>query len=158
MIDYAKCPLKERTRLIDDFIKSIDNWAICDTFCCNSVWAKREDKEQLWRYITELLHGRDEWSIRVGTVLAMCHYLDDQHIDRTLNEINSIDLHENEPYYVRMGIAWLLATALAKNEAKTKLFVRTSSLPSDIIKLYVRKARESFRTRNIEATYSKLIT
>ena len=52
-----------------------------------------------------------------------------------------------EPYYVRMGVAWLLATALAKFPDKTRVFVRSSHLPEDVVKLYIRKARESFKTR-----------
>ena len=53
------------------------------------------------------------------------------------------------PYYVRMAIAWLLATALAKYPDLTRAFIRTTSLPEDVIKLYIRKARESFRTRGV---------
>jgi hypothetical protein len=50
-----------------------------------------------------------------------------------------------------MGIAWLLATALAKLPDATRAFVCSSKLPADVIKLYIRKARESFRTRTVEA-------
>lgn len=53
------------------------------------------------------------------------------------------------PYYVRMGVAWLLATALAGYPDLTRSFVRDCSLPEDVIKLYIRKSRESFRTRDI---------
>lgn len=53
------------------------------------------------------------------------------------------------PYYVRMGVAWCLATALAKFPDDTRAYLRHSRLPEDVIRLYVRKARESFRTRNI---------
>ena len=55
------------------------------------------------------------------------------------------------PYYVRMGVAWLLATALAKFPEPTREYARSAHLPDDVIKLYIRKARESFRTRNTEA-------
>jgi hypothetical protein len=55
------------------------------------------------------------------------------------------------PYYVRMGAAWLLATSLAKFPERTRCFVRNSAIPPDVVKLYVRKARESFRTRMVEA-------
>jgi hypothetical protein len=55
------------------------------------------------------------------------------------------------PYYVRMGVAWLLATTLAKFPDETRAFVRSSNLPDDIVKLYIRKPRESFRTRTIAA-------
>ncbi len=54
-----------------------------------------------------------------------------------------------EPYYVRMAVAWLLATALAKLPDETRNYLRSCSLPEDVLKLYVRKARESFRTREV---------
>ncbi len=54
-----------------------------------------------------------------------------------------------EPYYVRMGVAWLLATALAKLPDETRTYLRSCSLPEDVLKLYVRKVRESFKTRNV---------
>jgi hypothetical protein len=40
---------------------------------------------------------------------------------------------------------------LAKFPDQTKAFVRLSNLPADVIKLYIRKARESFRTRTVKA-------
>ncbi|MBP3644361.1 MAG: hypothetical protein J6J22_06900 [Alistipes sp.] len=50
-----------------------------------------------------------------------------------------------------MGVAWLLATALAKFSDATRVFVCSSNLPADVVKLYIRKARESFRTRTVKA-------
>ena len=52
---------------------------------------------------------------------------------------------------MRMALAWLLATALAKIPDQVRTYVRKSSLPEDVIRLYVRKSRESFRTRNVDA-------
>ena len=52
---------------------------------------------------------------------------------------------------MRMGVAWLLASALAKSPNQTRAFLRSSHLPEDVVKLYIRKARESFRTRTVEA-------
>ncbi len=54
-----------------------------------------------------------------------------------------------EPYYVRMAVAWFLATALAKHPEAARAYARRSSLPPDVLKLYARKARESFRTRTV---------
>lgn len=52
------------------------------------------------------------------------------------------------PYYVRMAVAWLLATALARMPEETRKYAAGSPLPDDVLKMYVRKARESFRTRD----------
>ncbi len=41
-----------------------------------------------------------------------------------------------EPYYVKMVDAWLLATALAKYTEQTRKYIRQSTLPQDIIKLW----------------------
>ena len=50
---------------------------------------------------------------------------------------------------VRMAVAWLLATALAKIPDQTREYVNHCRLPEDVIRLYKRKARESFRTRDV---------
>lgn len=78
-------------------------------------------------------------------------FLDEEYIGRCFSAIESMNLHEGEPYYVRMGVAWLLATALAKFPGQTRDFVSSSRLPGDIKSLYVRKARESRRTHDVAA-------
>ena len=111
--------------------------------------------------------------MRFAVVVAMCYLLNDEWLDKVFERINRLDfghikskyktvkgkpkvaqqgtVQGAEPYYVRMGVAWLLATALAKSPEQTRAFVRSSNLPEDVVKLYIRKARESFRTRTVEA-------
>ena len=54
MLDYVKVDVPTRFALIKSFLPAIDNWAICDTFCCNSAWVEKEDKESVWEFIEEL--------------------------------------------------------------------------------------------------------
>jgi hypothetical protein len=63
--------------------------------------------------------------------------------------LDSLSLKEGEPYYIRMGAAWLMATSLAKDVETTRAFASSSGLPSDILKLYARKARESRITKEV---------
>lgn len=87
----------------------------------------------------------------------MCHFLNEEWLDRVFERISGIDFDRisseyrdmKSTYYVRMGVAWLLATALAKFPDRTRKFVNSSPCPEDVLKLYVRKARESFRTRTV---------
>ena len=241
MLDAVQCPLEERLRRIDAFIPAIDNWAICDNFCCNAKWLTKltrkasgrsnatkskslsagsshfsrtesgllpetagpvrlsmisgslpgsesmtGEKETVWRWMEGHFKAEDEFERRVPVVLAMCHFLEPEDFDRTLDRIGSLGLREGEPYYVRMAVAWLLATALAKNPDRTRAFVNKAvpraqtahaasapvptghvgaptaragaadarpapSLPDDIIRLYIRKARESRITHNLSA-------
>lgn len=151
ILDYVKCPLEERLSYIDAFLPSIDNWAICDNFCCNSKWAQKADKEALWNYLVRLGHSRDPFTVRVMLIMSMCHFLAEPLLSRTFAQLSALHLQEAEPYYVRMGAAWLLATALAKYPDATRQYANSSGLPKDIIKLYVRKARESRITKEVAA-------
>ena len=149
-IDRVKCGISERFELIDRFLPHIDNWAICDTFCCNAKWASKPcDRDAVWDYAIGLTRTDGEFTRRVGIIFLMCNFLTESDIDRTFEAVSAMGLHQGEPYYVRMGVAWMLATALAKFPEKTVRFVDSSDLPSDIKSLYIRKAKESRRTRGM---------
>ena len=154
VIDYMKVPLEERIERIEKFLPAIDNWAICDNFCCNSKWVEKQDMEKVWEWILSLVSTPREnpfyeFRVRTGLILSMAHYLTPQYLERTLSMIGGLPLKENEPYYIRMGVAWAMATALAKDEERTREFARSCSLPKDILKLYARKARESRITKEV---------
>ena len=180
MLNYIICPLEDRLRHVDAFIPAIDNWAICDNFCCNAKWlaklprprkrrsesasfaappqkspADNHEKEAAWKWMEGHYSARDEFERRVPIVLALAYFLGPDDMDRTLAAMAGLKLREGEPYYIQMAVAWLLATALARDPDKTRSFVNTGiaagTLPRDIVKRYVRKARESRITRDTPA-------
>ena len=139
------------------FVPYIANWAECDTFCCNAKW---KFSDELWDFILPYFRSSREFEVRFAVVTAMIRFLDAEHIDRTFSEVAGIKYDSISsaypgmrirPYYVKMAVAWLLATALASAPEKTRAFVGSAGLPEDVVRLYVRKARESFRTREIRA-------
>ena len=142
------------------FVPYIANWAECDTFCCNAKWKFSDGGDVLWDFILPYLRSSREFEVRFAVVTAMIRFIDAQHIDRTFSEIAKISYEsisssysgmKIRPYYVKMAVAWLLATALAKDPEKTRAFVNGAGLPEDVVRLYVRKARESFKTREVRA-------
>ncbi len=173
LINHEKCSLAERLAMLSAYVPVLDNWAVCDSYCAHAKWMARADKGVLWEWLQQWFASRREFEVRFAVVAAMCYFLDEEWLDRVLRRIGRLDftsikseyksvkgkpktarqgcVQGVEPYYVRMGVAWLLATALAKFPDATRAFVRSSSLPADVVKLYVRKARESFRTRCIAA-------
>lgn len=174
VINALKCTPQERWRLLQGYIPVLDNWGVCDTFCCNTKWASRLPREELWEFLLPYFASHREFEVRFALVMAMCHLLDEAWLPRVFGKLERLDfssirseyLSPKEaracgvtegvalgisPYYVRMAVAWLLATALSKYPEETRSFVRTSVLPEDVKRLYVRKARESFRTREIAA-------
>ena len=173
LINLVKCPLAERLAMLEHYVPVLDNWAVCDSYCAHAKWMARADMETLWEFLQRWFDSDREFEVRFAVVVAMCYFLNDEWLDRIFERIDRLDyssikskyktikgkpktvqqgtVQGAEPYYVRMGVAWLLATALAKFPERTRAYVRASHLPEDVIKLYVRKARESFKTRIIEA-------
>ena len=173
LINHEKCSFEERMAMLVRYIPVLDNWAVCDSFCAHAKWLSRADKATLWAALQRWFNSSREFEVRFAVVAAMSYLLDEEWIDKVFCRIDRIDFDSieskyrtvkgkpklacqgtvqgAEPYYVRMGVAWLLATALAKLPDKTRAFARTSHLPDDVIRLYIRKARESFRTRTTEA-------
>ena len=173
LINAERTPLHQRIKMLEAYILILDNWAVCDSFCSDAKWMKEADKETLWLWIERWYKSEREFEVRFAIVASMCYFTDEEWLSRVFQKIDRIDFDAIKseyktvkgkphiaqmgtvqgiaPYYVRMGIAWLLATALAKYPEKTKEYIRTSRLPQDVIKLYIRKARESLKTRNVEA-------
>ena len=173
LINLEKCSLYERLAMLVRYVPVLDNWAVCDSYCAHAKWMARADKEALWAFLEHWFDSEHEFEVRFAVVVAMCYFLNKEWLDKVFERINRLDfgrieskyksvkgkpkvaqqgtVQGAEPYYVRMGVAWLLATALAKFPDATRAFVRSSKLPADVIKLYIRKARESFRTRTVEA-------
>ena len=173
LINLEKCSLDECLTMLVRYVPVLDNWAVCDSYCAHAKWMVRADKEALWAFLERWFDSEREFEVRFAVVVSMCYFLNKGWLDRVFQRLNGLKLGRikseyktvkgkpkvaqqctvqgAEPYYVRMGVAWLLATALAKFPDQTRAYVRSSNLPEDVVKLYVRKARESFRTRTVEA-------
>jgi 3-methyladenine DNA glycosylase AlkD len=173
LINLEQCNLAQRFSLLEYYVPVMDNWAVCDTYCAHAKWMKRAEKNILWAFLQRWFYSGFEFEVRFAVVVSMCYFLDKDWYERVFQRINLLDfayiksayttvkgklkvaqegtVHGEEPYYVRMAVAWLLATALAKFPIETKAFVCASNLPADVIQLYVRKARESYRTRDVKA-------
>ena len=170
LINLEKCTFAEHLALLEHYVPVLDNWAVCDSYCANAKWMARADKEMLWMFLQRYFRSTREFEVRFAIVSAMTYFLNGEWLKRVFAQLERIDFTRitseyrterskpktaqqgtapgAEPYYVRMSVAWLLATALAKVPTQTREFARSSHLPADVIKLYVRKARESLRTRN----------
>ena len=173
LINLENCSLAERLKMLEHYVPVMDNWAVCDSYCSNAKWMARADKNTLWNFMQQWFDSKSEFEVRFAIVISMCYFLNESYLDRIFQRIDTLEFSRikseyktingkpskaqqgsvqgSEPYYVRMGVAWLLATALAKFPDRTRTFVQSSHLPEDVIKLYIRKARESFRTRTIKA-------
>ncbi len=173
LINLEKYTLAERLAMLGRYVPVMDNWAVCDSYCANAKWMAKADEEALWMFLQPYFRSVREFEARFAIVTAMTYFLKEEWLECVFAQLDRIDftritseyrtergkpkaaqqgtVQGTEPYYVRMSVAWLLATALAKFPTQTREFTRSSHLPADVIRLYVRKARESLVTRNEDA-------
>ena len=167
-----RLPLEERLDRLRVFVPHIDNWAVCDSVCAGAKWARPGDSLTK-AFILELLASDREFEVRFGLILYMSQMMEESSLQEIFKIMERLDLERirsdyrqgkvskdsedlcpglvagRPPYYVRMAMAWLMATALAKHPDTTRSLLAHTRLPEDVLRLYVRKARESFRTRDI---------
>ena len=123
--------------------------------------------------ILEHLASHREFEVRYGLILYMSRMMEESTLPEIFRLMEGLDLEHihsdyrqgkadrdspdlcpgtaagRPPYYVRMAMAWLMATALAKYPDTVRTLLSRTRLPEDVLRLYVRKARESFRTRTV---------
>lgn len=164
MINAMKITWEARAEFMRNYIPVLDNWAVCDTFCGSMKWVKDNpagarkgmcSHAMLWEFMQPYWTSDKEFEVRFAIVASLVHFLDDEWFPKVFEKLDSLDFetvvsqYGDSPYYVRMAVAWLLATALAKMPEQTRAFVNASGLPENVRRLYARKARESFRTRDV---------
>lgn len=135
--------------LFDSFIPSVDNWAVCDGFCC-SVKEVKKYKAEFFQYIQKYLDSENEWAIRVAVVIMLNYYLDEEYIDFVLKRCDRIN---NKAYYVSVAQAWLLATAVAKCREKALAYLKSNSLDDITFNRTVQKCIDSRRIDDSTKNY-----
>jgi len=149
LISMVKDPA-ECIAALDSFLPYVDNWATCDV---TSPKAFRKHPQGLIEKIRVWLASDHTYTVRFGVRMLMDHYLDEAFAPEHLIWIASLSSAE---YYVRMGIAWYFATALAKQPAAALPFITEKRLDPWIHNKTIQKAAESFRvTPELKAELKK---
>jgi 3-methyladenine DNA glycosylase AlkD len=123
------------------FIKKIDNWAICDSFCSScKIVEKYEDK-----YFTEAIElclNSKEFISRVGLVLILNHFISEENLSAIFNTLNKITSDE---FYINMAEAWLVCEMYTKFPKETTEFIKKNSLNKFTQNKAISKIHDSFR-------------
>lgn len=139
----AKAPMdtEERIAMTEAFLLEIDNWAVCDILC--GSWKIEKGKEQiLWNFCLDLIEKNTEFEMRVGAVMFLNHFIDDDHIDEVLRILSKTT---NDGYYYKMGSAWALSFCYIKYPEKTEPIL-VNRLPDEkTARMAVQKVCDSFR-------------
>ena len=138
---------------IEKFIPDIDNWAICDSFCCGLKFINK-NKSETWKFIQKYLNSKKEYEIRFGAVIILNFFVDKEYIDNALKILSKIKTNDD---YAQMAIAWALSICYVKFEEKTLNHLLNSNMDKYIFNKTIQKIIESNRISKETKSELKLL-
>lgn len=151
----CKLPFAEKVPHISAFADTIENWAVCD---CSTIKVPVSERRLYYDFFCNMLPCEKPFVCRYGVVNLMTNFLDAEHIDNVFLQLKRVADWGN--YYVNMGVAWLLATAMAKCREATKLFMEGEALQTVSKFAYnkaLQKMRESFRVNDADKEWTRTL-
>ena len=130
---------EEFIKYVDVFLPYVTNWSVCDTICNKNLF---KYKTQLIKEVYEWLKSQEIYRVRYAVKCLMNYYLGEDFKEEHLKKVEEVKL---EDYYVRMMIAWYLATGLAKNYDAFVKVIEEQRFDSFTHNKAIQKAVESYR-------------
>lgn len=146
--DYEKC-IQE----IDRFLPFVDNWATCDLLS-PKAFKQKKNRDKLLINIQRWLSSTEPFTIRFGIEMLMSFYLDENFKPEFLSWVAR---ETEEHYYVKMMVAWYMATALAKQWDATIPVLEKQVLPKWTHNKAIQKAIESYRITSEQKDYLRTL-
>lgn len=141
VIGYAKDDIYTLLGYMEAFIPIIHDWAVNDALCQTFSQAKKHP-EETYNFLMKYKDSKKEYEVRVVAVLLMSHFLNDQYIDRVIKVLDEL---YPEGYYAKMGIAWAVATVMAKYPDKCMDYLKNNHLDDWTYNKAIQKMIESYR-------------
>ena len=136
---------------VDAFLPYVSNWSVCDTICNKHLY---KYKDRLIKEVYKWLKSKEIYRVRYAVKCLMNYYLDEDFKEEHIDKVSEVKLDD---YYVKMMIAWYLATGLAKQyDAFIKPIEECRFDPFTHNKA-IQKAVESYRVSEEHKTYLKTL-
>ena len=126
---------------IKEFIKKIDNWSVCDSFCSGLKRTKQE-KEIIWEFLQPYFISESEYELRFAIVMFLNYYVEQEYLEQGFQYFNQIT---REKYYVKMAVAWAISICYIKYEKETMDYLRDNELDTETYNKALQKIVESTR-------------
>lgn len=125
--------------LLEEFLPAIDNWATCDQ---TSPKVFKKHRAELLPHVCRWLSSDHPYTVRFAMNMLMQHYLEEDFSPEYPAMVSAL---HSQDYYVRMGMAWYMATALAKQWEATITYIESGKLDPWVHNKTIQKAIESYR-------------
>lgn len=127
---------------VKDFIPQINNWAVCDGFCCSLKFIKN-NQELVWKFIQPYLCSKKEYELRFGIVVLLSFFVNEKYVPIVLEELDKI---KTEDYYAQMAAAWAVSICFREFPDLTYKYLQNSNLSNWIYNKSIQKCIESLKT------------
>ena len=134
---------------VDKFLPYVTNWSVSDTIC-NKNLVKYKDK--LIKEVYKWLKSDELYRVRYAIKCLMNYYLGEDFKQEHLERVREVKLDD---YYVKMMVAWYLATGLAKNYDDFVKAIEENWFNDFIHNKAIQKAMESYRVSDEHKSYLK---
>lgn len=136
---------------VDKFLPYVTNWSVCDTLCNKYL---NKHKSELIKEIYKWLKGKEVYRVRYAVKCLMNYYLNEDFKEEHIEKVREVKLDD---YYVRMMIAWYLATGLAKNYNSFIKVIENKWFDEFTHNKAIQKAVESYRVTEEHKLYLKAL-
>lgn len=143
MIGFFK-DINEVLSKLEIFLSKIDDWSVCDSTCSN-LKITNKNKDIMWKFITKYKDSDKEFEVRFMVVMMMDYFLEAKYISEIFKIIDNV---KSDKYYVKMAIAWLLATSIVKCERETLEYINNCKLDNFTFNKMISKCCDSYRISN----------
>ncbi len=124
VIGMADMSFGERCDRIKRFVRKIDNWGICDSFCACLKFA-REYPSEVWDWIELYFASHHPYEVRFAIVMAIFYFAKEEYADDFFEHLDHIRIDD---YYVKMAIAWAISVYYVETPDRTKQYLMTHNL------------------------------
>ena len=134
---------------VDSFLPYVTNWSVSDAICNKHL---NKYKNKLIKEIYKWLKSDEIYRVRYAVKCLMNYYLNEDFKEEHIDKVKEVKLDD---YYVKMMIAWYLATGLAKNYNSFIKPIEDKSFDSFTHNKAIQKAIESYRVSEEHKEYLK---
>ena len=136
---------------VDAFLPYVLNWSVCDTICNKHL---NRHKKELLPVVYQWLQSDQVYRVRYAVKCLMNYYLGEDFREEHIEHVSQVALDD---YYVKMMVAWYLATGLAKNYESFVSAIENRQFDSFTHNKAIQKAIESYRVSEEHKAYLKTL-
>lgn len=155
LIGYINDDINTLLKYFQDFMPQVGDWAVNDSLCQN-FRAARKYQNVVWKFLMKFKSSHEEFESRIVSVVLLSHFLNDSYINRVIKVLDELDTRD---YYSSMGVAWAIATVMAKYPEKCLNYLTSKNcrLDNKTFNRSLQKIRESYRvSKEIKEITKKL--